>query len=106
MKKVLITILAVGGLGVAGGFAMQAQAMPPHNDGPGLGHHVSQMAPDHPRAHGQMFGDCVSTMARGGHQHSAGHESCDMNSDMTGDMAGHMSAGAHMNGGIGGHMGN
>lgn len=94
MKKVLITTMSVGVLGLAGGFAMQAQAMPPHNDGPGLGHHVSQMAPDHPREHGQMFGECVSTMARSGHEHSADH--CDVENHMAG----------HMNGGMGGHMGN
>jgi hypothetical protein len=34
-------------------------------DGPGFGDHVSEMAPEHPRMHGHMFGECVSSMARG-----------------------------------------
>jgi len=31
--------------------------------GPQFGAHVSDMTPEHPRDHGVMFGECVSTMA-------------------------------------------
>ena len=31
-----------------------------------FGQHVAAMAPDHPQDHGQMFGECVSMMAREG----------------------------------------
>jgi hypothetical protein len=33
--------------------------------GPAFGEHVSDMAPEHPIAHGRMFGECVSGMATG-----------------------------------------
>ena len=33
--------------------------------GRGFGEHVSQMAPEHPKDHGVMFGECVSEMAIG-----------------------------------------
>ncbi len=86
MKRIFIAIVGAGVLGVAGGLAIQAQAQSP-GGGNGLGHHASNMAPGHPRDHGAMFGECISEMGRGDHEH----------------MEGHMQS--RMNGGVGAHMG-
>lgn len=42
-----------------------AHAVAP-GEGPAFGTHVAEMAPAHPKAHGAMFGECVSTMAQTG----------------------------------------
>lgn len=59
----LLVVSMVGGLLLMGGAGgPQAHEM---MSGPGFGTHVSEMAPDHPRADGAEFGACVSAMARG-----------------------------------------
>jgi hypothetical protein len=41
------------------------QSHPAPGGGPAFGQHVSGMAPDHPKEHGRLFGECVSAMAQG-----------------------------------------
>ena len=61
-RRLLVVSVMVGSL-LAGsaGAALAVEVVP----GPGFGAHISEMAPDHPREHGRMFGACVSAMARG-----------------------------------------
>lgn len=47
--------------------------MPTPGGGPAFGLHVSGMAPEHPIAHGAMFGECVSSMASTGTCPHHGH---------------------------------
>jgi hypothetical protein len=54
---VLINIIGVG--------AIAAEPITP-GGGSAFGNHVASMAPGHPQSHGQMFGECVSTMATTG----------------------------------------
>lgn len=62
-RRVLVVSAMVGSLvlGSAGAALAQEDVAP----GPGIGKHVSEMAPEHPRSHGAMFGACVTVMARG-----------------------------------------
>jgi hypothetical protein len=41
------------------------QGHPAPGGGPAFGQHVSGMAPEHPKEHGRLFGECVSAMAQG-----------------------------------------
>ena len=43
-----------------------AAASPTLIQGRDFGRHVSAMAPEHPKQHGAMFGECVSELARTG----------------------------------------
>jgi len=43
-----------------------ASAAPTPGGGPDFGHHVADMAPDHPVDHGRNFGQCVSQLASTG----------------------------------------
>ena len=93
MRQIFVALIAAGVLGVAGGLALEVQAQS-SSDGKSIGNHVSHMAPEHAREHRAMFGECVSQMARAGHD----HETCDMEGHMGEGM------GSHMNGGMGGHI--
>lgn len=43
-----------------------ADMHPTPGAGPAFGRHVAQMAPEHARDHGALFGQCVSAMASTG----------------------------------------
>ncbi len=45
------------------GRVMPIQRTQAQTSGRGLGEHVSGMAPEHPKMHGRLFGDCVSELA-------------------------------------------
>lgn len=63
MKRLLVfSVVAIGALVP---FTAQAMDHPEPGGGPAFGQHIASMAPEHPRAHGRMFGECVSSMARG-----------------------------------------
>jgi len=63
MKRlVVLSITIAGALAPLGA---QAMDHPAPGGGPAFGQHVASMAPEHPREHGRMFGECVSAMARG-----------------------------------------
>lgn len=61
MKAVLAGIALIGGI-LLGATPALADSGP--GGGPAFGHHVSEMAPEHSKDHGAVFGGCVSTMAR------------------------------------------
>jgi hypothetical protein len=61
MRLPMLVLMAVLLTGVT---PARAEAPRP-GGGPEFGRHVSGMAPEHPREHGKMFGECMSTMAKG-----------------------------------------
>jgi hypothetical protein len=60
---ILTSLLALG-LALTTGVALADNPTP--GGGDTFGQHIATMAPEHPQAHGPMFGECVSTMAQGG----------------------------------------
>lgn len=63
MKRFVVFSAAIAGALMPLG--ARAMEHPSPGGGPEFGQHVASMAPEHPREHGRMFGQCVSAMARG-----------------------------------------
>lgn len=66
MQRTLIATIAAGAIALAGIAQASAEEGVSPGGGPAFGQHVSGMAPEHPKGHGRMFGQCVSAMARTG----------------------------------------
>jgi hypothetical protein len=65
MRRGLVGAMMVLVLAALSAGTASAQAVAP-GAGNAFGQHVAGMAPEHARLHGEMFGRCVSTMARTG----------------------------------------
>lgn len=62
IKKVIVALLVASIILIPSVLAEEHTCPAP---GPAFGKHISEMTPDHAKAHGQMFGDMVSNMATG-----------------------------------------
>ncbi|GBD20785.1 hypothetical protein HRbin28_01233 [bacterium HR28] len=63
-RRIIVALLAVA-LAAVGPNVVATKTPSPHAGTP-FGQHIASMAPDHPRTHGRLFGECVSTMATTG----------------------------------------
>lgn len=63
MRRLLLIPVALAG--ALASFGVASAAHPEPGGGPEFGQHIASMAPEHAIDHGAMFGECVSSMARG-----------------------------------------
>ena len=62
MRRIVVVAAMVLTLAVFGGGTGGAETISPA-DGNAFGQHVASMAPEHPQDHGQLFGECVGSLA-------------------------------------------